>query len=456
MPRFKYKGVTIIQAVALIVTGVAACYMPWVVTAVWGGVFLATLAAMIKGRQDWVWYCIAASPMLEVWSRMVRGAVMVDEIGKYYLLLAIVGLFIYQQKNGRQKPLFKVGELLLILIIPSLIVNVASFDREQWVFNILSLLELGALLMLVARERWDVERFAKTIQYGVMPIVFVVAYMIYKSPSLAGVNFTLGANFKTAAGGTNQVATVLGLGILFTMLLLFLKRPVVSIKWISYLLIGYLFFRSFLTFSRGGVFAAIACVLVVVGFAMTANRKTFIRYSAIMIAFLVVGLLVFQKVDDLTNHMLTQRYRGETVATATGRQEKTWNKVTSGRSSLIQADWIIFKQYPLFGVGPGGAKDLRSLYGAPADSAAHTEVTRLLSEHGIGGALAALVLILFPLYWLSKQRYRLWMGVNGALFCMAILTSSHSATRTNTMAVCYALASIPVFVIAKKKRGQQA
>lgn len=433
------------QAALLVAIGVVSCYVPLLVTAVWAGLYLITVFASVSNRQDWIWYCIAASPMLEVWSRMVRGAVIVDEIGKYYLLLAIAAILLHHARERSHPPVHKAGMYIMLLLIPSMVVNLADFDREQWVFNLLPTLELAALVMLVARERWDVERFARTIQFGLMPIVFVVIYITYKSPSLSSVTFLLSANFGTAAGGTNQVATVLGLGILFTMLLLLLKRPILP-KWICYILIAYLFFRSFLTFSRGGVFSSVASVLVAIGFAMIVNRKTFIRYSMILVLFAVAGLLVFNKVDEISGHKLSQRYSGETKATITGEQEKTWNKVTSGRTTLIAADWNIFKQYPIFGVGPGGAKDLRTDYGAPPDSAAHTEVTRLMSEHGIGGLLAALFLILFPLYWITKQRYRLWKGVTAALFCMGLLTSMHSAMRTNTTIVCYTLASIPVFV----------
>lgn len=445
MSIYKADKLNILQVAGLVTIGTIACYVPLLVTAVWAAVFLITLAAVVSDRQDWIWYCVAASPIIEVWARMVKGAVVPDEIGKYYLLFAIASILIYHIKGTSNKPLYKAGILIIVLLLPSLVVNLADFSFDQWAFNILPTLELGFLLMLAACERWDIERFAKTLQMGLAPIVFVVMYLILKTPAISSVNFMLGANFKAAGGGTNQVATVLGLGILYTMLLLLLKRPVVA-RWACYLLIAFLFFRSFLTFSRGGVFTAVASVYVAIGFAMIVNRKTFIRYSAIMIVFAALGVFVFNKVDELTGHKLTQRYSGETIATISGEQEKTWNKVTSGRTTLINADWNIFKEYFLFGVGPGGAKDLRTRYGAPPDSAAHTEVTRLMSEHGIGGLLAAVVLLLFPIFWLRKQRYRLWMGISAALFCMALFTSMHSAMRTNTTIVCYVLASIPVYI----------
>lgn len=445
MKRFSADKINIFWALLLLGIGVAACFAPIVITGVWAGVFLTTLLAPIFNKEEWVWYGIAASPILEVWSRVVKDAVIVDEVGKYYLLLAIAMIMWQQIKVKSYKPLHKAGWIMIVLLLPSLLVNFSTFDREQWVFNILPTLELAILLVFVSRERWDVERFAKTLQYGLMPIVFVLIYIMYKTPSLSSVTFMLGANFKTAAGGTNQVATVLGMGILLTVLLLLLKRPITA-KWICYLLLAFLFYRSFLTFSRGGVFSAMASIILAVGFAMVSSRKMFIRFSVATVVFVVLGAVVFNKVDELTGNMLSQRYRGETTATLSGEQEKTWNKVTSGRTTLIAADWYIFKRFPMFGVGPGGAKVYRTEYGAPPDSAAHTELTRLMSEHGIGGLLAGFLLFAFPIYWIKKQRYRLWKGVSAALFCMALLTCSHSAMRTNTTIVCYALAAVPVFV----------
>jgi hypothetical protein len=436
--------------VLLSLVGLVSCFVPLLVAGVWALVIIGTVVAAIYKKNEWVWYGIAASPILEVWSRMVKGAPVLDEIGKYYLLLAIILVFIHHVKEETHKPVFKIGFVLIALLLPSLFVNIPGFDREQWVFNILPTLELSLLLMLVARERWHIERFAKTIQVGVLPIIFIVIYLLVKTPAISDVNFALGANFKAAGGGTNQVATVLGLGIVYIMLSLLLKRPV-SARMLCYALIAFLFFRSFLTFSRGGVFSSVASILIAVAFAMIVNRKTFYRYMLVLLVFVVAGLVSFNAVDKITGNKLSQRYQGETAATLSGEQAKTWRKITSGRSTLIMADWIIFKEYPLFGVGPGGAKEFRNNLGAPQDSAAHTEFTRLMSEHGLGGLLAAIVMCLFPFYWVNKQKYHLWKGISAALFCMAILTAAHSAMRTNTTIVCYTLAAVPVFIRAGNK-----
>lgn len=436
----------------VIFAGISSYFVPAIVTAVWAALFVITVIASISGRQNWIWYAIAASPGMEIWSRMSGAPLVVDEIGKYYLLLAIPAIILYHFREESHRPLYNTGLWIIALLIPSLIVNLTDFDREQWVFNILGLTELSVLLILTARERWDIERFIRTLQLATLPIVASVIFLAMKSPSISAMTFSLGANFKAAGGwGSNQVATVLGLGIMLLALLLMLKRPLFTLKWISYLLIAFLLFRSLLTFSRGGVVSAVAAIGVAMFYIMFSNRRSFAQYSFVLFALIVIGGLTFIQVNDIAGNKLLQRYMGETPGTLSGSSQKTWKKITSGRSDLVLADFQIFSEYPLFGVGPGGGKFLRYKYGGPKEAAAHTEFTRLLSEHGLGGLLASLILLIFPLLWIRRQRYALWKGVSGALFCMAILTAAHSAMRTNTTTVCYVLAAMPIVMYHQKK-----
>ncbi|SPF37289.1 hypothetical protein SBA4_20012 [Candidatus Sulfopaludibacter sp. SbA4] len=57
----------------------------------------------------------------------------------------------------------------------------------------------------------------------------------------------------------------------------------------------------------------------------------------------------------------------------------------------MEADIAIWRENPVFGVGPGVAADLRGHYGEHV--AAHTEFSRMLSEHGLLGIAAIVVLM---------------------------------------------------------------
>src|SRR5262249_53559813 len=84
-------------------------------------------------------------------------------------------------------------------------------------------------------------------------------------------------------------------------------------------------------------------------------------------------LLIFPQLNAFTAGRLKERF-------ADAR--------TSGRDQLLSDDLKLWKEHPLLGVGPGVGKWLRDKSG----SAAHTEDSRLLSEHGLFG-LAAMVIL---------------------------------------------------------------
>lgn len=418
---------------------------------------LFALYGFFRNRVDWIWYTIIASPIMEVLARMSKANYVPDEVGKYFLVFTIALLVLHNLQHKGAAAAHRVGWALLAVIIPSLVVGLSSFDYEQWVFNIFSFLELAILLILISRERWDVERFCKTIQVSVACIIPFIVYLSINTPDFAEVDFELGANSDTSGGfGSNQVSTILGLGMLLLVVLLTLKRPFVKLKPINYLLIAYLLFRGLLTFSRGGVVVAVAAIAIVMLPAMLSNPRAFVRYAFMLLGLGVIGAVVFIQVNDITGNQLLLRYEGETQGTQTGATDKTLDKVTSGRSKIILADTKIFADNVLFGVGPGGAKSLRSGYSEgdwhKGGVAAHTEYSRLLAEHGLGGLFACLILSIFPMIWVYKQKVRTWKGIAGAFMFLAILTSMHAAMRTNTTVVCFVVGTVPLVLVKRKKK----
>lgn len=429
----------------ILFVGVLAAKYPMVVSMLWLVIIVVTISGYMANRMQHVWYCIAASPMLEVWSRMAKAPFTPFEIGKYYLVFALLILFIHNLTRKSNHAVYSIGMPMILLLIPSLIVGTYVFDRENWVFNILGTLEIGALLLFAARERWDINCFCKTLRMGMLPIIAILVYLTLSSPGVSEMKFVVGANFEATGGfGTNQVSTILGNGIVLIVILLILDFPIFRYKWISYIILAYLLFRGLLTFSRGGMIGALLCTLIAVMPAMLANMRSFVRFTFLISTLCLLGLMIFTITNSITNNKLLERFMGETEGTLTGWREKTLNSATSGRYGLIGADLQIFSNNVLFGVGPGEAKELRVKYGGIENSAAHTEVTRLLSENGIGGGLFALVFMIFPVIWIRKQKIGKWKGISAALFTLAIFTSFHSAMRTNTTVVFYALAAIPI------------
>ncbi len=451
--RYNTGGITIWQLLLLVVTAALAVLAPVVASGVWIGVCLAVLYGFFWNRMEYVWYAVAASPALEVWSRMAGAPGMPYESGKYFLLLCI-GLFairIIRDKSA--KPLYRTGGFLWWVMLPGLLVGLAHFDFEQWVFNVLSIIELSFLLMIAARERWHIERFCRTLQFGLIAIIALSVYISFKSPLLSDLQFSLKANASASGGfGSNQVSTVLGAGIVLTIILLILKRPLFAIWWLNYVLLAYLLFRGLLTFSRGGMIVAVIAIIIAAGPKILASVHSFIKYSFISLLVFLIGFAVFYKINDMTGNMLVLRYEGETAGTYYGSKTKTLNTMMSGRGDVMMSDIEMFGDNWLFGVAPGQAKLLRRSYGYDMDVAAHTEYTRLMGEQGLGGLFAVVIIFLFPLFWVHRQKIPAWKGVISALFTLAILTAFHAATRTNVTTVFYTLAAIPVFYEIRKKK----
>lgn len=113
----------------------------------------------------------------------------------------------------------------------------------------------------------------------------------------------------------------------------------------------------------------------------------------------------------------------------------------SGRDELAQEDYQLFIDHPVFGVGVGMAKEARLEFG-PRYAASHTELTRLLSEHGLFGLGALIILLVIPVQrFLSyKAYYRKLLVVVFVSF--SIISSLHAAMRLCVMGFVYGLAFI--------------
>jgi hypothetical protein len=451
---YNTAGIKLWHFILMVLISSLAVVAPAVVSGIWIGVCISVLYGFFKGRMEYVWYGIAASPALEIWSRMASAPLMPYESGKYFLLFCIGLFFVRLLYNGSAAIQYRIGGILLFVLLPGLLVGIAQFDFEQWVFNVLSIIELCLLLIITSRERWHVEQFCRTLQIGLMAIICLTIYISVKSPVFSDIEFSLKASASASGGfGSNQVSSIMGVGIVLTSILLILNRPFFSVKWFNYILLGFFLFRGLLTFSRGGMVVAILALIVAFAPKIFASTKSFIKYTRIFVLFLILGTAVFLKVNDLTGNMLLLRYEGETAGTYQGSKTKTLNTILSGRGDVVMSDLEMFKDHWLFGVAPGQSKLLRRSYGYDMDVAAHTEYTRLMSEQGLGGLIAAIAMFLFPIYWIRRQKIAVWRGVIAALFTIALLTAVHAATRTNITVVFYALACIPVlYEVRKYKR----
>ena len=66
-------------------------------------------------------------------------------------------------------------------------------------------------------------------------------------------------------------------------------------------------------------------------------------------------------------------------------------------------DLEIFKDNFLMGVGPGVARELRWRYGYAIEIGAHSEFTRMLSEHGLFGLISLLSILILSFNEYKKK-----------------------------------------------------
>jgi O-antigen ligase len=128
------------------------------------------------------------------------------------------------------------------------------------------------------------------------------------------------------------------------------------------------------------------------------------------------------------------------------------NTDTSGRIDIVLADLEIWRDHPIFGIGPGMAKGTRSLYYERAgDNGAHTEFTRLLSEHGALGFFAFLVFIYAGLKNLKQARGAKAKGLVVAMMAWSILYMTNAAMRLVAPAFAFGL-TFATFLLENKVR----
>ena len=117
------------QFAILILIGFIATFFSLIVTLCWVACIIYSFIGFYKSRQSiLIWYAIAASTSLEVWSRMVSAPFIPWEIGKYFFLFLIL---LYALNPGNTyKPLYKTGIYILICIYIRISIHVTKHLRN--------------------------------------------------------------------------------------------------------------------------------------------------------------------------------------------------------------------------------------------------------------------------------------------------------------------------------------
>lgn len=340
------------------------------------------------------------------------------EFGKYATVV-VLGLTLMRRRPARLDLRLW---LYLGLLWPSTLV-LPAFDREAIAFNLsgpLALAIAGTYCSTVTLRPGHLQRVLVAL---LLPVVGLFAAAAYGTAQLESFEGIAESSRKTSAGfGPNQVSSVLGLGGLVAVLALTLPGQRAAARLLLLVLGLACLGQGALTFSRGGIYAAIGA-LGAVGLCAARDRRVRGRV-ALSAAFgaLLVGGLLFPLLDDLTGGALGVRFADTHL---------------TGRAKIAYADWYAFREHPLLGLGPGQSFTYHEL--TFQASSAHTEFSRLLSEHGAFGLAALLVLVSVCVGRLRAVGAPLELAMRVGCLSWAVLTMTHSAMRVAAVSLVFAL-----------------
>lgn len=378
-------------------------------------------------------YCMG----LDVYLKMTGGSLL-NEYGKYSVIL-FMALGIYYKGFAKGSFLYV---FFIVLLIPGVYIgaNTLSFDaniRKAIAFNITGPVCLAFSAIYCFKRSISLKRIVDVLAMFMFPIVAMVIQLFLYTPSGITVFKGTGSNYLTSGGfGPNQVSTVLGLAMFVAFVRLFLASATRKLQLINAALVVIFAYRCIITFSRGGMYTGLAMIIIFLGMMYllldTKGKGKLVFLSALSV---LAGLMIFTYSSNQTGGLIEKRYTNEN---ARGVEKED---VSSGRGELAATEWEMFIDNPYLGVGVGRNKEIR-LEETGITAATHSEISRMLAEHGSLGLLGLLILSVTPVVLYMSDRTQIF-----ALLFMVFwaLTINHAAMRIAAPAFGYALALLKVY-----------
>lgn len=378
-------------------------------------------------------YCMG----LDVYLKMTGGSLL-NEYGKYSVIL-FIALGIYYKGFAKGSFLYV---FFIVLLIPGIYIGAEtlSFDaniRKAIAFNITGPVCLAASAIYCFKRSISLKRMLDVLAMFMFPIVAMVIQLFLYTPSGITVFKGTGSNYLTSGGfGPNQVSTVLGLAMFVAFVRLFLASATRKLQLINAALVVIFAYRCIITFSRGGMYTGLAMIIIFLGMMYllldTKGKGKLVFLSGLSV---LAGLMIFTYSSIQTGGLIEKRYANEN---ARGVEKED---ASSGRGELAATEWEMFIDNPYLGVGVGRNKEIR-LEETGIAAATHSEISRMLAEHGSLGLLGLLILLVTPVVLYMSDRTQIF-----ALLFMVFwaLTINHAAMRIAAPAFVYALALLKVY-----------
>lgn len=349
------------------------------------------------------------------------------EFGKYASLAVIViGLIRFRKWKNAWLPLLYLA--LLLISVPATITwfGWSNQAREAISFNFSGPLLLAFSIIYFSQVKFDILQLKQIAWIMTIPIISVFTLAFYSTITAQSIVFTNESNFTTSGGfGPNQVSAILSLGVVLMFLIILFEKNR-QVRMIAIILFGLFLIQSILTFSRGGLYNAALCIFFAI-LHIIHNKRSLIRFILFFIVLTFISVnVIYPQLDKFTNGLLSQRF------TDTG---------LTNRGEIALGELMVWQDYPWFGTGPGVSKYVAFRY-TNIYAAAHTEYTRTLSEHGIFGLLALIIMgVMIIRSYLKAPNwiYKTWVVV---LLLWPMAEMAQAAMRVAAIPVLLGIANI--------------
>ncbi|GAA4772227.1 MULTISPECIES: O-antigen ligase family protein [Flavobacterium] len=394
-----------------------------------------------RNKNNEALYVAAYLTGVEVFLRMTEGN-FIEQYAKFGIIgILLLGILF----EGIAKPAIPYV-VFLVFLLPGIILGVFTLNldtdiRKAITFNIIGPLTLAFSAIYCYGRRISLKEMVDILHSASFPIISIVVYLFLYTPSIKEVVTNTESNFATSGGyGPNQMSTILGLGIFlfFTKLVLFSNST--KNKIIDVILLIIIVFRGIVTFSRGGVIAGgimILILMIIIFFNIRTKAKMTVFRFIFLMTLILFGIWTYSSVQ--TGGLIDKRYANQD---ARGRIKAS--KLT-GREKLIESEFKMFMDNPIFGVGVGKNKEYRQET-TGIEAASHNEISRMLAEHGMFGFFDLLILFFTPLLLAFNNRMNIFI-LPFVIFWL--LTINHAAMRIAAPAFIYALSLLKVYSIEK-------
>jgi O-antigen ligase len=372
----------------------------------------------------------------EVFLRMTQGNFF-EQYAKYGVMgILIIGvLFRGFSKNAIMYWIFGLF-LLPGLVMSFFTLNFETDIRKAITFNIIGPITLMVSAIYCYQRKISFQQVKNIIDMLAYPLMATLVYMYLYTPDIKAVVTNTQSNFETSGGfGPNQVSTILGLGIFLFFIKVVLNSKTIGIRNINIFFFLFITFRGIVTFSRGGVITGFVMIIIVVVLLLLFTKSQAKSKVVSLVVFGLIALIgVWTYSSIQTSGLIDKRYANQD---SKGRVKES--KLT-GREKLIESEFNMFLDNPIFGIGVGKNKEYREET-TGIEAASHNEITRMLAEHGMFGLFGLIILLVTPmvLYLNNKQNIFVFSFV-----VFWILTINHAAMRLAAPAFVYALSLLKV------------